>query len=249
MLRFLVALFLTTSVLTAQTDTTVEEQPVSNLDSPAKKVVFSMLDGFKKMASSRQRYLDGKQSYADYMKKDRTLFEEVSTTIDFYDVCEKSLRYDYDVKKKKFRKDHWVGRTSEDKKFFVKLFRELIEEIVYPIANEFFGELEMRHEVASVAKDDVHLRTIVKNVKKKKKRANEFVVDWYLHPKAEGGWIIYDIGVEGERWVPGFRSQFNDVISQKSYKELLRMMKKKLKETKEDRFDDDKKDFAAARKK
>jgi len=234
-------------VAAAPAGTTAPE--THKLNSPAKKVVLYMLDEFKKMSASRQRYLDGKQSHADYMKKDKSMAEEVSTTIDFYDVVEKSLKYDYDAKNKKFRKDHWAGKKPEDRKYFVSLFRQLIEEIVYPIANEFFGDLEMRHEVLEVKSDYVHVKTMVRNVKKKKKRNDEFIVDWYLHPKAEGGWIIYDIGVEGERWVPGFRSQFNDVITQKSYKELVNMMKKKLKETKEDRLDKDKKDRIKAKNK
>ena len=39
--------------------------------------------------------------------------------------------------------------------------------------------------------------------------------------------------------MPGFRSQFNDVISKKNYAELLRLMKKKLNEELADRKDKD----------
>lgn len=263
MLRYFIILFFVSSFLGAETiDSKASPEKAASaapaavepekpqLDSPAKKVVFYLLDTFKRMASNRQKYLDRKQSYAEYMKKDKEIANEASTTIDYYDVCEKSLKYDYDARKKKFRKDHWAGKTNSEKRIFAGLFQDLIEEIVYPIANEFFGDLEMRHEVAEVTRGNVHIRTVVKNVKnRKKKRSNEFMVDWYLHPKADGGWIIYDIGVEEERWVPGFRSQFNDVITKKSYKELLNLMKKKLKETKEDRLDKDKKDLADAKKK
>ena len=75
-----------------------------------------------------------------------------------------------------------------------------------------------------------------------------FIMEWFLHPSDKGTWMVYDVGVEGERWVEGFRSQFNDVITKKSYKELIKMMKKKLVEVKEDRFTDDKKDFEKAKK-
>ncbi|MCX6112480.1 MAG: hypothetical protein NTY22_04240, partial [Proteobacteria bacterium] len=54
-----------------------------------------------------------------------------------------------------------------------------------------------------------------------------------------GGWIIYDISIEGERWVPGFRSQFNDVIVKKNYSELIKLMKKKLNEELADRKEKD----------
>jgi ABC-type transporter MlaC component len=204
-------------------------------NNPAKKSVINMLNGFQKMSDNKQRYLEGKQAYDQYMHKDRRLSAEVSTHIDFWDVCEKS-----------FRKDHWAKKSQEDKTSFTNLFIHLIEEIVYPIANDYFNDLSMTHKLLESKKDYVHIKTIVKNAKKRKNR--EFIMDWFLHQSANGGWVVYDVGVEGEMWVEGFRSQFNDVITKKSYKELIKMMKKKLVEVKEDRLTDDKKDFEKAKK-
>ena len=96
----------------------------------------------------------------------------------------------------------------------------------------------MRHSVVEQKKDDIEIRTLIKG-KKSKKRSKEFVMEWFLHPKKDGGWIIYDISIEGERWVPGFRSQFNDVITKKNYAELLKLMKKKLSDELADRKDKD----------
>lgn len=223
------------------------EESSKDDNNPAKKSVIVMLDGFKKMAENRQKYLDGKQTYEQYMQKDRKISEEVSDHIDFWDVCEKSLKYDYDYKRKKFRKDHWRGKAQIDKQHFANLFTNLIEEIVYPIANEYFGDLKMTHKVMEAKKDMVYVKTIVLNTKKRKNR--EFIMEWFLHPSSSGGWTVYDVGVEGERWVEGFRSQFNDVITKKSYKELLKMMNKKLVEVREDRTTEDKKDLAEAKAK
>jgi len=223
------------------------EETSKDDNNPAKKSVMNMLDGFRKMAENRQRYLDGKQSYEQYMQKDRKVSEEISEHIDFWDVCEKSLKYDYDPKHKKFRKDHWIGKSQIEKQHFTSLFTNLIEEIVYPIANEYFGDLKMTHKVMEVKKDMVYIKTVVLNTKKRKDR--EFIMEWFLHPSPNGKWVVYDVGVEGERWVEGFRSQFNDVITKKSYKELLKMMNKKLVEVKEDRGTQDRKDLAAAKAK
>ena len=223
----------------------VEEDP-KDASNPARKSVMSMLDGFKKMGESRQKYLDEKISYEQYMQKDRKLSEEVSTHIDFRDVCENSLKYDYDVKKKKFKKDHWAGKSEADKASFAKLFTQLIEEIVYPIANEYFGDLKMTHKVMESQKNTARIKTIVTNTKKRKNR--DFIMEWYLHLEGNGSWTVYDVDVEGERWVTGFRSQFNDVIMKKSYKELINMMKKKLGEVKDDRAVKDKDDLAKAKK-
>jgi hypothetical protein len=229
------------------TEEPVKEEDTSKDDkNPAKKAIVKMLDGFKIMSENRQKYLEGKESHEQYIQKDRKLSEDVSTHIDFWDVCEKSLKYDYDAKRKKFRKDHWAGKSQEEKKNFANLFTQLIEEIVYPIANEYFGDLQMTHKVMESKKDMVYIKTIVKNSKKRKNR--EFIMEWFLHPTPNGGWIVYDVAVEGERWVEGFRSQFNDVITKKSYKELIKMMKKKLTEVKEDRVTNDKKDLEKAKK-
>jgi hypothetical protein len=205
------------------------------------KIVKKMLNGFTTMGENRKKFLDGKQNYDKYMSRDAELSREVSANIDYYDVVEKSLKYDYDPKRKKFKRDHWAKKTQSDKNYFSNLFKGLVESIAYPLANEYFGDLNMKHKLVKQTNDDLHIKTLIKG-KKSKKRSREFVVEWFLHPKADGGWIIYDISIEGERWVPGFRSQFNDVISKKSYKELLKMMKKKLGEEMADRR---KKDFDA----
>lgn len=218
------------------------ETSAEDLKTPGVKLVVKMLDGFRKMGENRDKFLDGKQSYDKYMSKDNELVREVSQYIDYYDVCEKSLKYDYDAKKKKFKKDHWAGKSQEERNSFASLFKNLVEEIAYPLANEYFGDLKMKHDVVSQKKDDIEIRTLIKG-EKTKKRNKEFIMSWYLHPKKDGGWIIYDINIEGERWVPGFRSQFNDVIIKKNYSELFKLMRKKLEEETADRK---KKDLKAA---
>jgi len=231
-----------------ETPVSVISEEVSKDDKhPAKRSVTDMLDGFKKMADNRQKYLDGNQTHEQYMQKDIKIASEISSHIDFWDVCEKSLKYDYDAKHKKFRHDHWQGKADIDKKHFAALFTNIIEEIVYPIANEYFGDLKMTHKVMEVKRDMVYIKTVVLNTKKRKDR--EFIMEWFLHPSPTGGWTVYDVGVEGERWVDGFRSQFNDVITKKSYKELLKMMNKKLVEVKEDRATQDRKDLDSAKAK
>ena len=226
----------TSTAITAQPAD--EETSDKDKKNPGVKVVTYLLDGFRKMGDNRNKFLDGNQSYEKYMAKDAELTREISFGIDYYDVCEKSLKYDYDAKRKTFKKDHWAGRSTEDRNHFAVLFKQLVESIAYPLANEYFGDLKMRHFLIEQKKDDIEVKTLIKG-KKSKKRNKEFVMEWYLHPKKDGGWIIYDISIEGERWVPGFRSQFNDVISKKNYAELLKLMKKKLSEELADRKNKD----------
>ncbi len=221
-----------------------EVKPVEE-DMPAKKVVLKMLEEFQKMADNKSGYLSSAYSYNQYMKKDAELAGVTSKLIDFYDVCEKSLKYNYDDTTQSFKNDHWAGKSDKDKAYFVSLFQQLIESIVYPIANDYFGNYKMTHSVLEVKGNKVTIRSIVQN---KKKRRMNFKMDWFLHLR-DGMWRIYDVDVDGERWVPSFRSQFNDVITEKSYPKLIELMQKKLKETKEERTKNDKADLAAAKAK
>ncbi|MBN1114726.1 MAG: ABC transporter substrate-binding protein [Oligoflexia bacterium] len=196
-------------------------------NNPGIKTVLSMLEGFSKMGDNKQEYVNKKYDYAQYKKVEAGIAREISANIDFYDVCEKSLKYEYDPAKKVFLKDHWRGKSNSDKTAFVALFRQLIEDIVYPIANDFFGDLKIEDKVVENKPDYIHVKSTIHYKKK------NVITEWYLHKKGEN-WKIFDIGVEGERWVISFRSQFTDIITKKSYQELIKLMNKKLTEVKED---------------
>ncbi len=241
-MHYLLSIMVLISSLSYAQDKTVVKKVDENI--PAKKVVLNMLDGFNKMADNKAKYVKGDISYKQYMSTDSTLAERTSKLIDFYDVCEKSLKYDYDSTAKKFKSDHWAGKGENDKNNFVSIFRQLIESIVYPIANDYFGSYHMTHSVLESSKNKAVIRSIVQN---KKKRRMNFIMDWYIQNN-NGEWKIYDVDVDGERWVPSFRSQFNEVISKKSYSKLIDLMKKKLKETKDERAKTDKADRLAAKK-
>lgn len=214
-------------------------------DIPAKKVVLKMLEEFQKMSDNKSGYVSMKYGYKEYVRKDAELAAVTSQLIDFYDVCEKSLKYNFDDTTQTFKNDHWAGKSAKDKDHFVGLFQQLIESIVYPIANDYFGNYKMTHSVLESKGNKAIIRSIVQN---KKKRRMNFKMDWFIHYR-EGAWRIYDVDVDGERWVPSFRSQFNDVISEKSYPKLIELMQKKLKETKDERQKGDKEDLAAAKAK
>ena len=216
---------------------------IKNPKNPGIKAVISMLNGFDRMGDNKQGYVNRKYDYKKYKEKETLIARDISAIIDFWDVCEKSLRYNYDPEKKRFRGDHWKGKSLRKKEFFVGIFKNLIENIVYPIANDFFGELKIVHEVIKSKGNTIHVKSTIYYKKK------DVITEWYLHKRSDGKWIIHDIGVEGERWVISFRSQFNDIVSKKSYKELLSLMKKKLKEVVEDSKIKDKKDRDKAIKK
>jgi len=76
-----------TAVLVAKDKDSKKEK-----NNPGMKLVVEMLSHFNKVDANRQKYIDGKQSYDQYMKEDKKLSDIISGYIDFYDVCEKSLK-------------------------------------------------------------------------------------------------------------------------------------------------------------
>lgn len=61
-------------------------------------------------------------------------------------------------------------------------------------------------------------------------KGEEFKIDYRLH-RAGNEWKIYDVAVEDISLVNNYRSQFNRVINNSSYEELVSRMKQKVSET------------------
>jgi ABC-type transporter MlaC component len=199
--------------------------------------VISLIDVFGSFGSNRQDFLTNKIDYKKYKEEELKLANKASEKIDFFHICEESLKYDYDVEAKKFKGDHWEGKTNIEKEIFVNKFQLLIENIVYPIANDYFGSLKITHTVAKKTDTTRHIKSTIEF--KTKRRDRKVETEWFLHNR-NSKWQIYDVIVDEESWVVSFRSQFNDVITKKSYKELLELMDKKLKEVKEENEKKDK---------
>jgi len=50
--------------------------------------------------------------------------------------------------------------------------------------------------------------------------------------KKERGWVAYDIVIEGVSLVSNYRTQFNQIIHKSSYDDLVKGLRKKLKNRK-----------------
>lgn len=195
--------------------------------------VVYIINTFTGFSDNRDLFIEGKASYEEYQNKDRELASKISKYIDFYDICEKALKYNYDKETKTFKSDHWKGKSSDEKESFLKVFKNLIEIVVYPTANNRSGNVKMVHELSSKSEDEASVRTTV-YFKTKRGREKNILIDWKFHLK-DSKWLIYDVYVEEESWVSNFRSQFTEVITKKSYKELVDTMNEKLKERQEER--------------
>jgi phospholipid transport system substrate-binding protein len=115
----------------------------------------------------------------------------------------------------------WRRRTPDEQRQFVILFRDLLEKAylgrIESYGNERFVYInekidEPYAEVASAIGTNTN---------------EEFSIRYRLLRAGEQ-WKIYDVIVEDISLVNNYRAQFNRILSQSPYEELIRRMKSKL---------------------
>lgn len=115
---------------------------------------------------------------------------------------------------------HWQRRSQTEQQEFVKLFTDLVESSYVDAIESYDGE---KVAVAD-EKRDKDLAEV--NTKIVTRKGEAFSVDYKLH-QANGSWKIYDAIIENVSLVNNYRSQFNRIIAQSSYGDLITKMKDK----------------------
>lgn len=115
---------------------------------------------------------------------------------------------------------HWQRRSPDEQREFVKVFTELIENSYMSSIESYNGE-KVTMGAEKQDKDFAEVDTKIST-----KKGEEFSVNYKLR-QAGSEWKIYDVVVENISLVNNYRSQFNRLIAQSSYEELLRKMKDK----------------------
>ncbi|NIR16574.1 MAG: ABC transporter substrate-binding protein, partial [Desulfobacterales bacterium] len=108
-----------------------------------------------------------------------------------------------------------------EKREFVPLFGKLVERTYMDKVEDYSGE-KVRYEGERVkGKYGLVKAKVVTNDKR------EIDVDYRLKYK-RSDWYVYDVTVVGVSLVKSYRVQFNDIIMQSSYEELVKRLKDKL---------------------
>lgn len=135
-------------------------------------------------------------------------------------------QFDFEEMAKRSLALNWSKRTPEERKEFVTLFSDLLE-------NTYVKKIE-RYENEKVVYLDERItgQYAVVRTKIVKTQETEIPVEYRIFKKADK-WEVYDIIVEGVSLVNNYRSQFSQIIRSSSYEELVKKLKNKtLKETK-----------------
>ena len=116
---------------------------------------------------------------------------------------------------------NWRQRTPEEKKEFVSLFADLIEETYIRKVERYRGEKVLYGD------EFVYDHNALVRTKVITKTNTEIPID-YMLLKEGAKWWVYDVKIEGVSLVNNYRSQFEDIINASSYKDLVSSLKKKV---------------------
>ncbi len=131
-----------------------------------------------------------------------------------------SPRFDYEEMARRSLGAEWRRRTSEEQKEFVKLFTDLLEK-AYVLNIESYDNEKFTYNSEKI---DAPYAEV--NGKIRTTEGEEIKMQYRLH-RIGGAWKVYDLVIEGISLVNNYRSQFNRVLSQSSYKELVRRIGEK----------------------
>ncbi len=142
----------------------------------------------------------------------RTLLrEEISKAFDFDEMAKRSLG------------PAWRQRTPEERKEYVALFRQVLE-------NSYLGKVESyQGEKIRYVKDSVEegrfatVETLIVTGKGQEIPLN------YRMVKEKSDWRVYDVVIEEISLVNNYRSQFSGILQKSSFQDLLARLKEMVK--------------------
>jgi phospholipid transport system substrate-binding protein len=129
-------------------------------------------------------------------------------------------RFDFSEMAKRALGANWRRRTAKEQDEFVRLFTDLLER-AYTDTIESYTDEKILYvgERLDGGYADVSSKILTS-------KGEEFSLNYKTHFVA-GEWRVYDVVVENMSMVNNYRSQFNRVIANDSYEELVRRLRDK----------------------
>ncbi len=177
----------------------------SRAGEPTERIRFVVEQGIEILNETKLQSKNGKQVYLDRLR------EVVFPLFNFPEMAKRSLGY------------HWRRLSPVERQEFVTLFTNLLERSYAGKIDLYDGEVVI---FTGEAMEDNYARVDTKIVSKK---GEEYSIDYKLL-RTNGDWRIYDVVVEHISLVNNYRSQFNRVIANSSYENLIKKINIKLKE-------------------
>jgi len=128
-------------------------------------------------------------------------------------------RFDFEESSRRALGSDWKGRTSDEKREFIEVFKELlVDSYASKIERYKGGKLVFGQGRMLLPYAELHAKIVAT---KGEQYDVEFRVSEHM-----GDWRIYDIVIEGVSLVGNYRSQFADMLSKYSFSEMMERLKK-----------------------
>lgn len=170
-------------------------------------------DDLKRVVDEVLKIVSDKEMKKNVSNRHQTLRKTISTVFDYGEMAKRSMG------------KHWNQRSASEKKQFIDLFANLLE-------NSYVGKIESYSNEKIVylkeTEDGEYAEVKSKVITAKR---DEYTLDYRLLNQ-NGKWMVYDIVIEGVSLVSNYRTQFNKIISSDGYPSLLKKLQTKSDELK-----------------
>ncbi|MDD2541640.1 MAG: ABC transporter substrate-binding protein [Desulfuromonadaceae bacterium] len=173
----------------------------------------SVTDEVKKTVDQVVKIVSNKEMKKDEVKRRQALKQAISVIFDYSEMAKRSLGR------------HWNDRTPAERKQFVDLFATLLENS-YASKIESYDNEKINYINETVDGDYAEVRSRIVTPS-----FDTYSLDYRLLNE-NGKWMIYDVIIEGVSLVSNYRSQFNRIISDHGYGELLNKLQTRSEEIK-----------------
>ena len=137
-------------------------------------------------------------------------------------------RFDFSEMSRRSLGAQWRKLSPQDQEEFVRLFTDLLER-TYINQIEAYKDEKVLFFKETQDNDFAEVQSRVINSK-----GEDFALNYRAH-RVGADWKVYDVVVENISVVNNYRAQFNRILANQSYEELLRRMKDKQIEFKADK--------------
>jgi len=132
-------------------------------------------------------------------------------------------RFDYEEMSRRSLALHWKKISAKERQEFIPLFSDLLERS-YINKIESYTDEQILYTDETL--DDGYAVVKTKIITK---RNVEVPIEYRLLEKNDQ-WLVYDVVIEGVSLINNYRNQFNKIIRQSSYQELIHKMRDKQEE-------------------
>jgi len=134
-----------------------------------------------------------------------------------------AARFDYREMARRSLPKQWKVLTEAEQKEFVDLFQSFLSASYADKIEGYAGE-QIHYLAERIEGDYAEVRTKIVSEK------TEIPIDYRLMSRS-GDWFVYDVVADGISLVRNYRSQFDTIIRESGYPELVEDLRKKSKES------------------